>query len=137
MTIPQLDAVVGNPPYVRQEHIPKTKNKGDGLEPGTKEYYQAPVKDESRAVLAGRSDIHCYFWPHAASFLKEDGYLCFLTSSGWLDVEYGFSLQKWILLDFEILAVLESVDEPWFVGARVATTVTILRRQTDEKKTDE
>ena len=31
--------------------------------------------------------------------------------------------------NFEIWAIFESVDEPWFVGARVATTVTILKRQ--------
>jgi len=130
--IPLLDAVVGNPPYIRQEAIRKAKRKGkQGLEPGTKQYYQQLVKEKG-AALSGRSDIHCYFWPHAASFLKKDGYLCLLTSSQWLDVEYGFQLQEWILRNFEIVALFESIDEPWFVGARVATTVTILRRQPDE-----
>ncbi len=66
--------------------------------------------------------------------MKEDGYLCFLTSSQWLDVEYGFHLQEWILRNFEIVAVFESIDEPWFVGARVATAVTIMRRQSEDKK---
>ncbi|MBK7719766.1 MAG: hypothetical protein IPJ36_13615 [Simplicispira sp.] len=33
-----------------------------------------------------------------------------------------------MLQNFEVLAVLESPVEPWFVGARVATTVTIARR---------
>ena len=131
--IPRLDAVIGNPPYVRQEQIRKAKN-GKNPERGTKEYYQDLVQREMGADLGGRSDIHCYFWPHAASFLKEDGYLCLLTSSQWLDVEYGFRLQEWILRNFEIVAVFESIDEPWFVGARVATTVTILRRQSDEAK---
>ncbi len=135
VTIAPLDAVVGNPPYIRQEGIPKAKRRGKGgPEPGTKEYYQKLVADEQGAILPGRSDIHCYFWPHAASFLKPDAYLCLLTSSQWLDVEYGFRLQEYILRNFDILAVLESIDEPWFVGARVATTVTILRRQLDEKK---
>ncbi len=131
--LPRLDAVIGNPPYVRQEQIRKAKN-GKNPERGTKEYYQALVQREMGADLGGRSDIHCYFWPHAASFLKEDGYLCLLTSSQWLDVEYGFHLQEWILRNFEIVAVFESIDEPWFVGARVATAVTILRRQSEEKK---
>jgi len=89
--IPRLDAVIGNPPYVRQEQIRKAKN-GKNPERGTKEYYQALVQREMGAGLGGRSDIHCYFWPHAAGFLKEDGYLCLLTSSQWLDVEYGFRL---------------------------------------------
>lgn len=135
--IPPLDAIIANPPYVRQEDIPKAKNKpARGAQPprGTKEFYQWLTRKESGTELSGRSDLHCYFWPHAASMLKQDGYLCFLTSSQWLDVEYGFKLQGWLLANFEILAVFESIDEPWFVGARVATTVTILRKQQDEKK---
>jgi type I restriction-modification system DNA methylase subunit len=122
--IPPLDAIVGNPPYIRQEEIPKER----------KTYYQGLAKDEMEADLTARSDIHCYFWPHAATFLKDAGFLCFLTSSQWLDVDYGFRLQEWLLKHFEIIAVFESMDEPWFVGARVATAITILRRQKDEEK---
>jgi len=136
LKIPPLDAVVGNPPYLRQEDIPtraKKKSKR-GPKRGTKEYYQMLVLKESGAKLSGRSDIHCYFWPHAASFLKDNGYLCLLTSSQWLDVEYGFRLQEWILDNFEIVAVFESIDEPWFVGARVVTAITILHHQADDKK---
>lgn len=120
--VPSLDAVIGNPPYIRQEGIGKSR----------KPRYRNLIKQESNVVLSGRSDIHCYFWPHAATFLRQDGYLCLLTSSQWLDVEYGFKLQKWILNNFEIKAIFESIDEPWFVGARVATTVTILKRQNNE-----
>lgn len=118
--VSELDAVVGNPPYVKQELIPAPQ----------KERYQEIARDNN-AKLTKRSDIHCYFWPHGLSFLKEDGHLCLLTSSQWLDTDYGFGLQDWILRNFDIVAVLESRDEPWFVGARVATTITILRRQTD------
>ncbi len=135
LKIPPLDAVVGNPPYLRQEDIPKAKKKGKhGPERGTKDYYKMLVLKESGAKLSGRSDIHCYFWPHATSFLKDNGYLSLLTSSQWLDVEYGFRLQEWILNNFEMVAILESIDEPWFVGARVVTAITILHRQSDEKK---
>lgn len=130
--VPPLDAVVGNPPYIRQEDIPKSKTKGkEAPQRGTKDFYLHLAKRVEGAALSGRSDIHCYFWPHAATFLKEDGHLCFLTSSQWLDVEYGFRLQEWILRNFEIVAIFESLVEPWFVGARVATAVTILRRQSD------
>ncbi|MDP3759634.1 MAG: N-6 DNA methylase [Ramlibacter sp.] len=128
--IPLLDAVVANPPYVRQEDIPKAKKKpkDGGPEAGTKEFYSRRVEQMAGAKFSGRSDLHCYFWPHAATFLKQGGLLGFITSSQWLDVEYGFHLQRWLLANFEILAVLESPVEPWFVGARVATAVTIARR---------
>ncbi len=130
--IPPLDAVVGNPPYVRQEDIPKaSKKKKDPSPWGTKEHYLKLVKEETSIKFSGRSDLHCYFWPHSSAFLKEDGYLCLLTSSQWLDVEYGFRLQDWILDNFRIVAIFESIDEPWFVGARVTTTATILQREAE------
>ena len=134
ITIPPLDAIIGNPPYVRQEGIKSNKENKEKLKPGTKEYYRDLVKREMQALLSGRSDLHCYFWPHACTFLKSDGWLCLLTSSQWLDVEYGFKLQGWILSHFKIIAVFESLDEPWFVGARVATTATILQRCDDAEE---
>jgi hypothetical protein len=120
--VPPLDAVVGNPPYVRQEKLGR----------------EAKLK-MSRVVmerwpglrLSGRSDAHCYFWPAAAHFVHEDGYFGFLTSSSWLDVEYGFALQRWILENFRIVAICESEAEPWFEDARVKTCVTILQRCSD------
>jgi hypothetical protein len=56
-----------------------------------------------------------------------------LTSSTWLDTAYGFELQKLFLNNFEIIAILESW-EPWFIGARVTTAVTILHHQPDRDK---
>jgi len=82
--------------------------------------------------LSGRSDLHCYFWPAATRLLKPDGYFGFLTSSSWLDVEYGFALQGWLLRNFRILAIMESAAEPWFEDARVKTCVTILQRCDDD-----
>lgn len=117
--IPLLDAVIGNPPYVRQEEIER------------KDAYAALAATQ-RARFSKRADLHAYFWPQSTAFLKENGYLCFLTSSQWLDVDYGFALQAWILANFEVVAIFESMGEPWFVGARVVTTATILRRQRDE-----
>jgi hypothetical protein len=58
----------------------------------------------------------------------------FLTSSAWLDTEYGFHLQEWLLRHFAILALFESNCEPWFTGARVTTVATLLRRGCDPAK---
>jgi len=122
--LPSLDAVVGNPPYVRQEKVVKTDKKRFG---------EICSTAWSGFRLNGRSDLYCYFWPAAARFLKTDGYFGFLTSSSWMDVEYGFALQAWMLQHFRILAVMESAAEPWFEDARVKTCVTILQRCEDEK----
>lgn len=120
--LPALDAIVGNPPYVGQETIGR-KGKADMT--------KVVVERWPALKLSGRSDAHCYFWPAAAHFLREGGYFGFLTSSSWLDVEYGFALQRWILENFRIIAIGESEAEPWFEDARVKTCVTILQRCAD------
>jgi hypothetical protein len=125
VTLPALDAVVGNPPYVRQEKVEKRD----------KTRFGELVSDAWPDLhLSGRSDLHCYFWPAAARLLKPGGYFGFLTSSSWLDVEYGFALQGWVLRHFRVLAIMESAAEPWFEDARVKTCVTILQQCDDEKK---
>ena len=135
--LPTLDAVVGNPPYLRQEHIPKASEKGV-IRDQTKEHLYETVERAWPGIkLSRQSDIHLYFWPVAAQFLADDGWYGFLTSSSWLDVRYGFPLQRWLLLNFRIVAIIESVDEPWFEDARVKTAVTILQRCKDEAKRNE
>ena len=134
VAIDQVDAVVGNPPYVRQEDIDHVfRVKGAPQKPYKKFleelFYEEWGKDAPRP--SARSDIYVYFWPHGANLLPEGGYAGFLTGSSWLDNEYGFKLQEFMLERFQVLAVLESDVEPWFTEARVNTAATILRRTDD------
>jgi hypothetical protein len=132
VTLPELDAVVGNPPYVRQELIPKRDRARRQAPMTTKEELGDFVAQVwPGLVLSRRSDLHCYFWPCATWRLKEGGWFGFLVSSSWLDVEYGFRLQEWILLNFRLHAIIESTAEPWFEDARVKTCAVLLQRCSD------
>lgn len=120
--LPQLDAIVGNPPYVRQEK----------LTPRDKRLCAQRVAEAFPGTqFTGRADLHTYFWPHASRYLKDGGYFGFLTSGQWLDVDYGFALQRWVLQNFRIVAIFESSTERWFADARVKTCITILQRCVD------
>lgn len=130
--LPKLNAVVGNPPYVRQELIPRRGDQPKPKADSAKEDLFELCKTLWGVELTGRSDLHCYFWPAATAFLKKDGWFGFLVSSSWLDVEYGFALQEWVLKHFKIHAILESNAEPWFEDARVKTCAVILQRCDDE-----
>jgi methylase of polypeptide subunit release factors len=123
--VPRFNAIVGNPPYVRQEDVP----------PESKLKYAAVAR--TTGLLAnGRSDLHIYFWGQALALMAPDARLGFLASSQWLDAEYGFPLQAWLLENFRVQAIIESRDEPWFVGARVATVAAIAEREADPEKRD-
>jgi hypothetical protein len=135
--LPPLSAVVGNPPYVRQELIPRRNEKPKPKPMQAKEDLLDLCKELWPGLhLNGRSDLHCYFWPAATHHLIEGGWFGFLVSSGWLDVEYGFALQEWVLKNFKIQAILESNAEPWFQDARVKTCAVILQRCADPATRD-
>jgi methylase of polypeptide subunit release factors len=135
--LPELNAVVGNPPYVRQEHIPKRSQKRLKPMQAKEDLHDLCASLWNGLNLSGRSDLHCYFWPAATHFLTKNGWFGFLVSSSWLDVEYGFALQEWVLTNFKIHAILESNAEPWFEDARVKTCAVILQRCDDPTERDE
>ncbi|MEW5947138.1 MAG: N-6 DNA methylase [bacterium] len=130
--LPEFDAIVGNFPYIRQELVEKRikgyKNTlAKVLERDWRTDYPDLFKDGG-IKLSGQADIYAYLFFHAAKHLKDGGRMGIVTSNAWLDVAFGYELQKFILKNFKIVAILESRCEPWFEDAAVNTIVTILER---------
>jgi len=119
--VPLFDAVVGNPPYTRQEEM-------EDLFPGLKERAHTAIQKDWKLVVSKRSSIYALFFLHGAAFVKEDGYLGLLTHSSWVDVDYGKYLQEFFLKHFKIVAILEPQVEHWFPAVDVNTSITILQR---------
>ena len=136
--LPQFDGAVGNFPYIRQELIEKRiKGYKKKIErvifDDWKEDYRE-LFDNGDMKLSGQADIYAYLFFHTARFLKDDGRMGFVTSSAWLEVDYGLELQKFFLKNFKIVAILESMTENWFLDVPVITAVTILERCKSEKE---
>ncbi|MBI4026384.1 MAG: N-6 DNA methylase [Verrucomicrobia bacterium] len=130
----EADVVVGNPPYVRQEKIPRRGQHGVKPMQAKEDLQDLCARVKPGVRFSGRSDLHCYFWPASCRYLKDRGWFGFVTSSSWLDVEYGFALQAWILQNFKLHAVIESTVEPWFEDVRVKTCAIIMQRCNDERE---
>ncbi|MBI4645442.1 MAG: SAM-dependent DNA methyltransferase, partial [Bacteroidia bacterium] len=126
--LPQFDAIIGNPPYTRQEDIGSLQ----GLV--SKDTIQNLIKTECGFTPSQRTSIYVYFFYHVAAFLKEGGYLAYICSNSWLDVDYGTDLQQWMLRHFEIVAIMDSEVERFFPAASVNTSIVILRKCKDEDK---
>jgi len=116
-----FDAVVGNPPYTRQEEM-------EDLFPGLKERAHTAVQRDWKLEVSKRSSIYALFFLHGAAFVKDGGYLGLLTHSSWVDVDYGKYLQEFFLKHFKIIAILEPQVEHWFPAVDVNTSITILQR---------
>ena len=126
----EFDAIIGNPPYIRQEVI---GSRG-------KRHIEARLARDRAAspgVLwprwSGRSDIYVYFFAHSIPFLKEYARLVFLTASSWLDAGYGAALREFLLSNFRVIAVIESAAESFFADASINTCITVLEREADSR----
>lgn len=117
----QFDAIVGNPPYVRQEFMTQVE----------KRRIARSLVAGSSCSWSGRSDLYVYFFARAADFLRPGGRLVFLTASSWLDVGYGSALRRFLLANFRIVAVVESAAEGFFAEASINTAITVLEREPD------
>jgi len=136
--ITQYDAIIGNFPYIRQELIEKThkgyKEKISGIVIKEWAKIYPELLNGAKIKLSGQADIYAYMFFHSGSLLKEGGRMGIVTSNSWLDVAYGYELQRFFLRNFKIIAILESRCEPWFEDAAVNTVVTILERCSNRDK---
>lgn len=114
--IPQVDVVVANPPYIRQEAM---REKGY--------IRKTTLVNGMQEQISGRSDIYVYFFIKALDFLKDNGRLGFITSNSWLDVEFGEGLKKKFLDSCCIDSVI-AFDKDVFEDAVVNTCITILKK---------
>jgi hypothetical protein len=114
-----FDAVVGNPPYVRQELLTAAR----------KRELSALSAAPGWPKLGGRCDLHARFWAPAIDALRPGGRLGWVVSSTWLDAAYGAALRAWLARTVRIVALVESDVESWFDAARVRTVVVLLEKR--------
>jgi type I restriction-modification system DNA methylase subunit len=131
---PRCQAVLGNPPYTRQEELEEISSdtgdrftyKGRVLEVLDRDFGRGMVQ------LSRRAGIYAHFFLHGASFLAPGGRLAFVTSNSWLDADYGADIQRFFLERFKVIAILDSRCERWFEDADVNTAITVVEECADE-----
>ena len=130
-----FDAIVGNPPYTRQEEMDDLM--GSQGQKYKEELIEKAVRDESGRLYANiskRAGLHAYFFVHGTKFLKSNGRFGFIVSNSWLDVDYGKGLQEHFLKHYKLKAVIESKIERWFEDAEINTCIVLLEKCEGENK---
>lgn len=121
--LPLFDACVGNPPYIRQELIENKELWNDlvNQEHGIKKINQ-------------QSDLYVYYLMHTASFLKNGGRLGYVISHSWLDTIFGTGLQKFLLDNFKIIAIIDNQVKRSFETASINSVILILEKNSNEEE---
>ncbi|GAA8379452.1 class I SAM-dependent DNA methyltransferase [Helicobacter pylori] len=103
-----FDCIIGNPPYIRQEHIKDLKPLLQ------KQYYD---------FYNSSSDIYTYFFALAFNLLKEKGFSAFITSNKYARAKYGAKLRELLLKKTTIVSYMELNALKVFESATVDTSI--------------
>ena len=118
---PSVDAIVGNPPYVRRAYIEDVSHVRQSVIGKNPEVTE---KDLHRLT-----DLYVYFLLYALPSLKPGGKLAVITADPWLNNGYGRRLRKYLLDNFEI-EHLVSFDRRVFDNAQVKPVLLLATRRT-------
>ncbi len=116
-----FDCIIGNPPYIRQEHI-------KDLKPLLQKQYQD--------FYNSSSDIYTYFFALALNLLKEKGFSAFITSNKYARAKYGAQLREWLLKKTTLVSYMELNALKVFESAAVDTSIMSFIKQTPPKESD-
>ncbi|MUU57874.1 class I SAM-dependent DNA methyltransferase [Helicobacter pylori] len=114
-----FDCIIGNPPYIRQEHI-------KDLKPLLQKQYQD--------FYNSSSDIYTYFFALAFNLLKEKGFNAFITSNKYARAKYGAKLREWLLKKTTLVSYMELNALKVFESATVDTSIMNFIKQTPPKE---
>ncbi len=93
-----FDAVVGNPPYVRQEQLHELKS----------------LLSQNFDVYASSADLYAYFMERGYELLSEDGNLGFIVSNKFTRAEYGRPLREFLTENTQLKVLCDFHDLPVF-----------------------
>ncbi|MGL2476976.1 DUF7149 domain-containing protein [Helicobacter pylori] len=116
-----FDCIIGNPPYIRQEHI-------KDLKPLLQKQYQD--------FYNSSSDIYTYFFALAFNLLKEKGFSAFITSNKYARAKYGAKLRELLLKKTTLVSYMELNALKVFESATVDTSIIHFIKQPPLKESE-
>ncbi len=114
-----FDCIIGNPPYIRQEHIREIK-------PLLQKQYQD--------FYNSTADIYTYFFALSYRLLKDKGFNAFITSNKYARAKYGAQLRELLLKKTTIVSYMELNALKVFESAAVDTSIMSFIKQDPPKE---
>ncbi len=116
-----FDCIIGNPPYIRQEHIREIKPL---LQKQYPDFYNSTA------------DIYTYFFALSYHLLKDKGFNAFITSNKYARAKYGTKLRELLLKKTTIVSYMELNALKVFESTTVDTSIMSFIKQTPPKESD-
>lgn len=107
-----FDAVVGNPPYVRQEELADQKL-----------FFKKHYKTYDSAA-----DLYTYFIEKAVSIVRDAGSFGYIVANKWLRAKYASPLRKW-LKGYQVDQLIDFGDLEVFKGVAAYPCILLIRKR--------
>lgn len=125
--IPEFDVVVANPPYLRSQNQ-------DDLDPKYRNLLFSVVFKELEIEAPAKTDLFAFFVYHSAGFIRPGGRIGFVTSASWLTADYGYQMQRFLLEELSLIAVIASDVESFFSTVEQNTVLFVARKRLKDER---
>ena len=109
-----FDAVIGSPPYVRQEQLTPLKP-----------YLQAAYPE----TYHGMADLYVYFYQQGLRLLRMGGRMSYIVTNKWLRAGYGEPLRAFFAKESAIEQIIDFGHAPIFADADVFPCIIVLEKR--------
>ena len=109
-----FDAIVGNPPYVRQEALKVDKK-----------YFKAAFA----ATYEATCDLYVYFMQRETELLRAGGIMSMIVANKWLRANYGKKLRRFLLRYSRPASIIDFGHSPIFPDADTFPCVPVFHRR--------
>ena len=106
-----FDAVIGNPPYVRQEQITGAK----------------PFLKRNFSTYASAADLYVYFIQRGLEVLRDDARFGYITSNKFMRADYGTEVRSYLKQNSVIEEIVDFGELPVFDTASTFPAILILK----------
>ncbi len=117
-----FDAVIGNPPYVRQEQM-------------------APIKPflphAYEPVYKGTADLYVYFLNGGVNWLRTGGFLSYIVNNKWLRAGYGDGLRGFLAQEALVKSIVDFGHAPIFADADTFPCILVLQKPENSQEVED
>ncbi|MCB5234063.1 MAG: Eco57I restriction-modification methylase domain-containing protein [Candidatus Cloacimonetes bacterium] len=110
--IDNVNVVIANPPYIRQENIPNKRQ----------------IQDTGYEIFNSTSDIYTYFYEQAFNMLSTEGIATFITSNKWMKAKFGYKLRSFFGRRTKLVNIIDFSGYQVFGSATVDTNILVFQK---------
>ena len=114
----RFEAVIGNPPYVRQEQLTPFKP-----------YYQ-----EKYASFSGTADLYLYFYEQGVKLLKNAAFISYISSGTFAHSNFASAFRKWLPSNAQVEKLIDFGENQPFIGAEMARPSILILKKGEQKE---